>query len=796
MNIKHTRATFFAMSPKFLCAFLLLLSINTTFAQQKQPEDKYSEWVTIWPKNAGPDEGKVEIQFMDNGCASMFPLAFRFRNTYLKTGAHLTCTINYIDCDGKPQSDRTTVYLDLGKLGIIKDAGYFEIGSRWVSVTDAKPHDPDKDRSVAELPALNQNISVFNSSYQNWQSKIAGITDAQTRQNCQQKLRDYKSQFDSEYRLAQQNFAAGNGANLADNTSRIGDINRKMDADLNELYDYYINTSKMNGQRSAAKSNGDGYKLAPDATAKTNTPQQQYQQQANAYLTQAQDPNNSDITKSYYLSSAKIFAAGGGNYQQANEIQQQINANTADLYVKGFAALGNLLMSGGSMKKPKVKVNAAEAGYEYYNQGNYDQAFKWFLQAANEGDATSMHNIALFYQYGRGSVKKDTVAAMGWYQKAATAGDAESQLMIGIKYLDKAEEDKNEGQKKSENYQKAVQWLTKAADGGKAIAMDMLGNMYHGGIGVPQDYNMAFQWFNKGAIAGDKDSEFELAKLYAWGGGTKADHAKAFEWMKKSAEDGNYNAMEMLGLMYRSGDKEIPTDYNTAMHWFKAAVDRKNNQAMDDIGYMYENGLGVERDYSQAVSWYLKSANEGNSTAMSDVGTMYALGKGIKQDYQQALQWYEQGANKGNGIAACQTGIMYESGMGIPKNIDTAINWYKKAAELGDPGAMNKLGALYLKGVAVQKNNLLAFKYFSEGADLGNVEAMDALGACYANGTGTTVDFVKARNWFERAAELGNIDAMVSMSVIYNHGFGVPVDEVKGKYWYDKAKEFRRNKNN
>lgn len=67
----------------------------------------------------------------------------------------------------------------------------------------------------------------------------------------------------------------------------------------------------------------------------------------------------------------------------------------------------------------KAQVNLALI-YKGYN--NHDEAMKWLLKAAEQGNTTAMRMIAVTYAEGEG-VQKDKAEALRWFRKAADKGD-------------------------------------------------------------------------------------------------------------------------------------------------------------------------------------------------------------------------------------------------------------------------------------------------------------------------------------------------------------------------------------
>jgi TPR repeat protein len=64
---------------------------------------------------------------------------------------------------------------------------------------------------------------------------------------------------------------------------------------------------------------------------------------------------------------------------------------------------------------------------------NYELAFYYFLQAANNGDIYSLYFVGFFYSLGRG-VPKNLVKAFEYYLLAADNGHSIAQLIVGERY--------------------------------------------------------------------------------------------------------------------------------------------------------------------------------------------------------------------------------------------------------------------------------------------------------------------------------------------------------------------------
>ncbi|KXS14205.1 kinase-like protein [Gonapodya prolifera JEL478] len=82
-------------------------------------------------------------------------------------------------------------------------------------------------------------------------------------------------------------------------------------------------------------------------------------------------------------------------------------------------------------------AQARLADYYYFGRGmphpDYFEAAKWYLKAAQQGNAAAQLNTAMCYENGRGVVK-DEKEAVKWYKKAADQGHGVSQWSLGLCY--------------------------------------------------------------------------------------------------------------------------------------------------------------------------------------------------------------------------------------------------------------------------------------------------------------------------------------------------------------------------
>ncbi len=131
------------------------------------------------------------------------------------------------------------------------------------------------------------------------------------------------------------------------------------------------------------------------------------------------------------------------------------------------------------------------------------------------------------------------------------------------------------------DYEAALKECRPLAERGHASAQYTLGNMYHWGMGVPQDNAEAVRRYRKAAEQGNASAQFNLALMYDKGQGVPQDYGQAVRWYRKAAEQGEASAQFAFGLMYGTG-QGVPQDYIQAHNWLNLAASRAETGEVRD----------------------------------------------------------------------------------------------------------------------------------------------------------------------------------------------------------------------
>ena len=380
----------------------------------------------------------------------------------------------------------------------------------------------------------------------------------------------------------------------------------------------------------------------------------------------------------------------------------KIMSNAASVATKSLAQLGFYYEIGygtecdinksSELYAKVVDMSSAEELYDIATHFAYsnkkqekEQAYKWFIWAAEKDDVEVIKNIARDYECGFG-IDKDIYRTIEFYEKAISLGDTEAMIEIGdIFYF---------GEEIEKDWCKAAQWYKLAMKYGDVSRVRFLAWIYRiGGNGLEIDYTQAIAYYQTLAKEGNVESMNDIAYLHFIGGyGIEKDEFEAFDWYAKAASNGASDALMKIGSFYKYGSDGVEKNINKAIYWYEKAADFEDVNSMFALGTIYYEGLDVKKDYEKAIKWYSQAADKGKLEAMSTLGHIYDFGGyGVERNIQKKFLWnkkefegYLKHANEGNVESQRKIGVFYEYGHGVEKDLKEAIKWYERASSKGD----------------------------------------------------------------------------------------------------------------
>lgn len=230
---------------------------------------------------------------------------------------------------------------------------------------------------------------------------------------------------------------------------------------------------------------------------------------------------------------------------------------------------------------------------KYGLQQDFKKAYDCFEKAAMSGHADSQYYLGTMLASGEG-VNADFCEAEKWLEEAWINGhkqagldldDLRKQNIAILELLAKGGSidillELAESYSRIDNYDKAIEWYTVAAEQENSTALYKLALLYDSGLGAEVDKQKSFQLFNKAFSLGNISSAFHIAHAYEMGFGTEIDYAKSVEYYRIGAESGCELSMLGLANMLEMGLGTDP-DNDRAGEWRKLAQLRLDGYAGD-----------------------------------------------------------------------------------------------------------------------------------------------------------------------------------------------------------------------
>lgn len=254
-----------------------------------------------------------------------------------------------------------------------------------------------------------------------------------------------------------------------------------------------------------------------------------------------------------------------------------------------------------------------DIGVCYERIGDYEKAAFWYSVAGVGEKATPNLNVANLYLSGKG-LSQDIELAIKIYLNYAQKGYASAYEKLGDTYL--------KGKYVKQDYKKAYAYLLKGAKierekKDSAYCLGNLGYINHEGIGKAKNEKLAIKYYKEAAELGNEIAQYNLGQCYLYGQGCKEDIAKAIYWFTQSAQQYYDNAMIKLSELYAWGTV-VKKNKDIAMYWINKAIDNNAPVAFIKCAEYYLDGDLIEKDYYEAyklLSYYRKNLLGNNQEA-------------------------------------------------------------------------------------------------------------------------------------------------------------------------------------
>ena len=226
-------------------------------------------------------------------------------------------------------------------------------------------------------------------------------------------------------------------------------------------------------------------------------------------------------------------------------------------------------------------------------------------QLAEDGDTRAMCDYGKLFDTTGAPVTQNPEEAFKWYLKAAEYGDDRGQFFVGESYYN--------GKLVERDYVQACKWFTLSAEKGYAIAQYYLGHMYYKGNGVPIDQKEAMRWFKLSVDRECNEARVTLGDIYCTFDNYDY-YEKAFKLYSAAMEDGYGPAFYRMGMMNYTG-RGRPPNPTAALRIFRNGAERNNNECCYMVGRMSYMGEGTMRDTTIGIRYLNIAESRGSKEA-------------------------------------------------------------------------------------------------------------------------------------------------------------------------------------
>jgi uncharacterized protein len=190
---------------------------------------------------------------------------------------------------------------------------------------------------------------------------------------------------------------------------------------------------------------------------------------------------------------------------------------------------------------------------------------------------------------------------------------------------------------------KAAQAILAAAGEGMVEAQLLLEQNLLDGRGIAQDAGVARRWFGIAAQGGSAMAHNMLGRCLEHGWGGEVNLAQSAIHYARAADAGLDWGLYNLGNLLATG-RGLPANQAQALHCYEKAAQMGHAKSMNLYGRYLEHGIATAPSPVRAVRWYRRSAEAGDFRGMFSLAMVLAE----RGDMAEAGAWLERARVEGN----------------------------------------------------------------------------------------------------------------------------------------------------
>ena len=209
------------------------------------------------------------------------------------------------------------------------------------------------------------------------------------------------------------------------------------------------------------------------------------------------------------------------------------------------------LFIGRILEDTNASCDEIVAAYRKAAEMGCAEAHYWYgllVPVQFSGCAEAQNYLGSWYENGENGLAVDYQEAFRWYKKAAEQGYDLAQINIGYLY--------DNGLGVKENKREAVKWYKRAASKNNVSAIYQLGLCYYFANGVGMDRREALKLFREAAKDNHAGAICMIGDYYLEGCLVEENKEEALKYYEKAAELGNEMAKESLDIIKNAEGKK------------------------------------------------------------------------------------------------------------------------------------------------------------------------------------------------------------------------------------------------
>ncbi|PNK60219.1 SEL1-like repeat protein [Psychrobacter sp. FDAARGOS_221] len=173
-----------------------------------------------------------------------------------------------------------------------------------------------------------------------------------------------------------------------------------------------------------------------------------------------------------------------------------------------------------------------------YEMDEYELALPYAKEAAQQGANEAQFILGEMNYFGIGGVEQNFEQAFFWYVRAANNGYPGADINVANMYV--------AGKGVDVDYQKAIDLYQQAIADGYPVAINNLGDMYENGYGVPQDFEKAKAYYLQAIENNFAFGYHSMGSLYKKGHGVEKNLDTAKDWYQQACDLGLQQGCESV----------------------------------------------------------------------------------------------------------------------------------------------------------------------------------------------------------------------------------------------------------